>query len=63
MNPTPPPNGASFPIYPVPPEVLAWARETFDMEEFRREIAEIEAGNFYTMDEVIAEIEAMDDKS
>jgi hypothetical protein len=37
---------------------LAWARQTFDMQEFLDGVREIESGGGRTFDEVIAAVEA-----
>jgi len=43
---------------PVPPELLAWARQTFDAQEFLEGVREIEATGGRTFESLIAEVEA-----
>jgi len=47
-----------FPQEPIPPELLAWARQTFDPLEFLEEVQEIEATGGWTFESLIAEVEA-----
>lgn len=58
MQPSPVNAREPFPSEPVPPELLAWARQTFDAEEFLEGVREIEATGGCTLDSFIAEIEA-----
>jgi len=60
MDTTPPdgPEPFPFPVTPVPPELLAWARQTFDLEAFLEEVRETEATGGHTLESFIAEIEA-----
>lgn len=51
---TPPP----FPVEPVPPDLLAWARQTLNVEEILKEIREVQANGGFTLDEFFHEIEA-----
>lgn len=44
---------------PVPPELLAWARQTFDAQQFLEEVREIEATGGRTFESLIAEVEAV----
>ena len=55
-TPTEPPE--PFPQEPIPPELLAWARQTFDAREFLEEVREIEATGGRTFESLIAEVEA-----
>ncbi len=48
-----------FPREPIPPELLAWARQTFDAQEFLADVREIEATGGKTFEEVIAAVEAV----
>ncbi len=43
---------------PVPPEILEWARQTFDEEEFLGHIREIEATGGLRLEDFINELEA-----
>jgi hypothetical protein len=43
---------------PVPPELLAWARQTFDAEAFLREVREIEATGGHTLESFLDEVKA-----
>lgn len=42
----------------IPPEILAWARQTFDEEDFLAQVREIEARGGLALEDFIAEIEA-----
>ena len=53
----PAPAGAPEPM-PIPPDLLAWAKQTFDAEEFLREVREIEATGGLTLESFIAEVES-----
>jgi len=52
-----------FPHEPVPPELLAWARQTFDEREYREGVREIEETGGYSFDALVAEVEARVRKS
>jgi hypothetical protein len=56
-EPTPPPEVASWHIEHATPDVLAWATQTFDMEEFLAAKHEIEQGGGVQIDDLIAELE------
>jgi hypothetical protein len=58
MNPAPSDLPEPFPREPIPPDLLEWARQTFDMEEFMREVREIEVTGGIEFEQIIAEIEA-----
>jgi len=42
----------------VPPELLAWAKQTLDIEDFLQEVRRIEATGGCTFKSLIAEVEA-----
>jgi len=42
---------------PIPPELLAWARQTFDAQEFLEGVREIEATGGQSFESLIAEVE------
>ena len=44
---------------PVPPDLLAWARQTFDAREFLDGVREIEATGGEPLESFIAEVEAV----
>lgn len=44
---------------PVPSELLAWARQTFDAQEFLEGVREIETAGGRTFESLIAEVEAV----
>jgi hypothetical protein len=46
------------PDCPIPPEILEWARQTFDKEEFMREVREIKATGGLALEDFIAEVKA-----
>ena len=43
---------------PVPPELLAWARQTFDAQEFLEGVREIEATGGQPLESFVAQVEA-----
>jgi hypothetical protein len=47
-----------FPRERISPDLLAWARQTFDEEEFLAELREIEATGGLRLEDFIAEVEA-----
>ena len=47
-----------FPRERIPPEILEWARQTFDEEEFLKQVREIEATGGLPLEAFIAELEA-----
>ncbi len=58
MKPDPSHPSEPFPRESVPPEILAWARQTFDEEEFLRQVREIEATGGLRLEDFLAELEA-----
>ena len=58
MQVTPTESPEPFPREPIPPELLAWARQTFDAREFLEGVREIEATGGRTFESLIAEVEA-----
>ena len=57
MTPDPSNPPEPFPRESIPPEILAWARQTFDEEEFLRQIHEIEVTGGLRLEDFIAELE------
>jgi hypothetical protein len=57
MKPNQPNPSEPFPRERIPPEMLEWARQTFDEEEFLAQIREIEATGGLALDDFIAEVE------
>jgi hypothetical protein len=47
-----------FPRERIPPEILEWARQTFDEEEFLTQVREIEVTGGLRLEDFIAELEA-----
>jgi hypothetical protein len=47
-----------FPRERVPPEIMEWARQTFDEEGFLTQVREIEATRGLPLEDFIAEVEA-----
>ena len=47
-----------FPRETIPPEIVEWARQTFDEKEFLMHVREIEATGGLHLEEFIAEVEA-----
>jgi hypothetical protein len=47
-----------FPRETIPPEIMEWARQTFDKEEFLTDVREIEATGGLKLQDFLAELEA-----
>jgi hypothetical protein len=47
-----------FPRERIPPDILAWARQTLDEEEFLAHVREVEATGGLRLEDFIAEVEA-----
>ncbi len=47
-----------FPREPIPPDLLEWARQTFDEKEFLAQVREIEATGGHRLEDFLAELEA-----
>ena len=62
MTPTPP-DAAPPPSQPVPPDLLAWARQTLDITDFLDQVREIERTGGHPLAAVIREIEAEESAS
>ena len=45
-----------FVIEPVPGDLLAWARQTLDVDDFLEQVRQIESGAGHTLESVIREI-------
>jgi hypothetical protein len=58
MKPDQPNPSESFPRETIPPEILEWARQTFDKEEFLTQLREIEETGGLQLEEFLAELEA-----
>ena len=58
MNTDPSNPPEPFPRQTIPPEIVAWARQTFNEEEFLADLREIEATGGQQLEEFIAELEA-----
>jgi hypothetical protein len=58
MKPDPSDHPEPFPRERIPPDLLAWARQTFDEEEFMAQVREIEATGGLRLEDFIAEVEA-----
>ena len=60
QEPTPqePVPAAPEPV-PVSPDLLAWAQQTFDVQEFLADVRDIETNGGHTFEEVIAAVEAV----
>ena len=46
-----------YPRQTIPPEILEWARQTFDEAEFLAQVREIEATGGHRLEDFVAEIE------
>jgi hypothetical protein len=58
MQPDPSDPPEPFPRETIPPEILAWARQTFDEQEFLADVREIEATGGVQLEDFITELEA-----
>jgi hypothetical protein len=58
MNPAQPNPPEPFPRETIPPEIVEWARQTFDEDEFLTHVREIQATGGLHLEDFIAEIEA-----
>jgi len=58
MKPGQPNPSEPFPREAIPPDILEWARQTFDEDEYIKRIREMEAEGGFELDEFIAEVEA-----
>jgi hypothetical protein len=58
MKPDRPNQSDPFPRQPIPPDLLEWARQTFDEQEFLRQVRDIEATGGLPLAAFIAEVEA-----
>jgi hypothetical protein len=58
MKPDQPNPSEPFPRERIPPEILEWARQTFDEEEFLTHVREIEATGGLRLEDFLAELEA-----
>ena len=47
----------SLPRDKIPPDILEWARQTFDEKEFMAQVQEIEATGGVQLEDFIAELE------
>ena len=58
MIPEPANPSEPFPRQPIPRELLEWARQTFDEEEFLTQVREIEKTGGVRLEDFIADLEA-----
>jgi hypothetical protein len=58
MKPDQPDPSGPFPRETIPPELVEWARQTFDEEEFLAQVREIEATGGLQLEDFLPEIEA-----
>lgn len=58
MKPDPPNPTEPFPREAIPPDLVEWARQTFDEEEFLAQVREIEASGGFQLKDFLAELEA-----
>jgi hypothetical protein len=58
MTPDPSNPSEPFPREKIPPELLEWARQTFDEEDFLAQVREIDTTGGLKLDDFIAEVEA-----
>jgi hypothetical protein len=58
MKPDEPSPPESFVREAIPPELLEWARQTFDEEEFLAQVHEMEATGGLKLEDFLPELEA-----
>ncbi len=58
MNPDPSNPPEPFPREAIPPELVEWARQTFDEEEFLAQVREMEATGGFQLEDFLAELES-----
>ena len=58
MKPDQPNPPEPFPRETIPPEIVEWARQTFDEKEFLTHVREIEEKGGLQLEDFIAELEA-----
>jgi hypothetical protein len=58
MNPNPSNPIEPFPREAIPPDLVEWARQTFDEEEFLAQVREVEATGGSQLDDFLPEVEA-----
>jgi hypothetical protein len=58
MIPDPSNPSEPFPRERIPPEILEWARQTFDEGEFLTQVRQIEATGGLPLEDFLAELEA-----
>ena len=58
MKPDPSHQSEPFPRERIPPEILEWARQTFDEEDSLTQAREIEATGGLRLEDFIAKVEA-----
>jgi hypothetical protein len=58
MIPDPSDQPEPFPYEKVPPDLLEWARQTLDVEDFLTQIREIKANGGLAFEDFIGEVEA-----
>jgi hypothetical protein len=58
MKPDQPDQSKPSPRDKIPPELIEWARQTFDEEEFLAQLREMEATGGLQLEDFIAELEA-----
>lgn len=58
MKPDQPSPPEPFPREAIPPELVEWARQTFDEDEFLAQVRELDAAGGLKLEDFIAEVEA-----
>jgi len=58
MKPDQSDHSEPFPREKIPPEILEWARQTLDLEEFLAQVREIEVTGGLRLEDFIAELES-----
>jgi len=58
MKPDSPTPSELIPREAIPPELLEWARQTFDETEFLAEVRDVEVARGFQLEDFISELEA-----
>ena len=58
MQPQPTEPGPAMPVEPISPDLLAWARQTLDLDDILRQVREVEQTGGHSLASIIQELEA-----
>jgi hypothetical protein len=58
MMPNPPSPPEHIPRDPIPPDIVEWARQTFDEEQFLTHVRDIETSGGWKLEDFLSELES-----